>query len=233
MTAGVRSWLAWAGLLARRCLACGDPAGEGSPLCPACAEALAPWTRPRCRLCGLELSTPLADLCGPCAADPPPWDALHFYGRYDGLLRELILDYKYRKRLGLGRLLIRMAAEARPDGASLDLTVPVPLHPSRLRWRGFNQSRELSRLAARRAGAPVRDAALARTRRTPPQSGLDKGQRRANIRGAIRADEGLVRGKSVLLVDDVLTTGATLAECARVLGRAGASRIEVLVLGRA
>lgn len=114
-----------------------------------------------------------------------------------------------------------------------DVTVPVPLHPRRLRWRGFNQSLELARAAARRSGCAVAPQGLRRIRETTPQTGLSESERKANIKGAFTAPSDAVRQKRVLLVDDVLTTGATLDECARTLTRAGASSVDVLVLARA
>jgi len=115
-----------------------------------------------------------------------------------------------------------------------DLLVPVPLHLRRLRWRGFNQALLLTRPLAQRCGARLDPFVLARTRPTSPQVGLDEAARRRNIAGAFAVrDPAVVRRRSVLLIDDVYTTGATVEECARVLRRAGASRVDVLVLARA
>jgi ComF family protein len=228
----VRSLLHWAGLSARRCQICGEPAPDGERLCPACAERLQPERAPRCRLCGASFPDEDGGLCAACTAAPPLWEALYFHGRYEGLLRELILEYKFGRNLGLGRLLMGLAADAAPGGGAWDMLVPAPLHPSRLRWRGFNQSRELCRLLARRTGAPVVDRALSRIRGAAPQSVLDKEQRRSNVAGAFRANAALATGRSILLADDVMTTGATLSECARVLLEAGAARVAVLVLAR-
>lgn len=216
----------------RRCRACGEAAADGGRLCPSCAEILQPDAAPRCRLCGVSLPAEAGGLCAACAAAPPPWEALYFHGRYEGLLRELILEYKFGRNLGLGRLLMELAAGAAPAGGAWDMLVPAPLHASRLRWRGFNQSRELCRLLAKRTGAPIVDRALSRIRTAAPQSVLDKKQRLANVAGAFRADAALAAGRSVLLADDVMTTGATLSECARTLLAAGAVRVEVLVLAR-
>ncbi len=118
------------------------------------------------------------------------------------------------------------------DPAGPDLLVPVPLHPRRLAWRGFNQSLELSRVLAARLGRPVVPAALARIRHTTPQSSLPGAARQANIAGAFAAAPALVAGRAVLLVDDVMTTGATVDTAARALRRAGAARVDVVVAAR-
>ena len=166
--------------------------------------------------------------------DPPPWEALHFHGHYAGLLRELILGYKFHNHFGRNRLLAELAAATfeRSGADRPDIIVPVPLHRRRLLWRGFNQSLELSRVLARRTGRPVLLKGLTRIRNTPPQTRLGFRERRANIKGAFAADAEQVRGRNALLVDDVYTTGATLRECARTLKRAGAARVSVLVLAR-
>lgn len=174
-------------------------------------------------------------LCGDCRRKPPPWGALAFYGVYGGLLRTLLTEYKFYGRLGLGRLLQALAVaawERSGDMPAPDLLVPVPLHARRLSWRGFNQSLELARLLARRLGRPLEPGALVRLRHTEPQLTLAAGQRRDNVRGAFGADPAMVRGAGVLLVDDIMTTGGTLEECARILRRAGAARVDVLVLAR-
>lgn len=123
--------------------------------------------------------------------------------------------------------------DCREAPPSWDAVVPVPLHPRRLRWRGFNQSQELARAAARRIGAELLHRALERTRETIPQTELSGSERKENIKDAFYAESGQIAGKRLLLVDDVLTTGATLEECARTLKRAGAASVDVLVLARA
>ncbi|MBA4358032.1 MAG: hypothetical protein C0405_09950, partial [Desulfovibrio sp.] len=120
-----------------------------------------------------------------------------------------------------------------PELERCELLVPVPLHPRRLAWRGFNQSRELARLVARRRGLPIRQEALARVRRTVPQMELDRSERAENIRGAFAARPDLLSGRTALLVDDIMTTGSTLEECARMMLASGATAVHVLVLARA
>lgn len=174
--------------------------------------------------------------CGTCRREPPPWVGLAFYGAYGGLLRELLTGFKFNGRLGLGGLVQALAVQAwERQGADWEppgLIVPVPLHETRLAGRGFNQSLEAARGLGRRLGAPVSAQALARVRATRPQTGLSAVERRSNIRDAFAAQEDLVNGRTVLLVDDIMTTGGTLRECARALARAGAVEVRVLVLAR-
>ncbi|MDR3641209.1 MAG: ComF family protein [Humidesulfovibrio sp.] len=152
----------------------------------------------------------------------------------------MILAYKFQQRLGLGRRLMECLLEAFERGAAAfpeieacEGIVPVPLHPRRLLWRGFNQSREIARLLSARHKLPIWQDALTRVRRTVPQMTLAREARAESIRGAFAADKKRLAGRSVLLVDDIMTTGATIEECAQVLLRAGALRVDVLVLARA
>lgn len=229
--------------LGTRCHACGAAADAGGArdapaLCACCREALAPRMGGWCPRCGAIAADPSAEptVCGDCRREPRPWESLAFHGIYEGLLKNLITDYKFKGRLGLGRLLQSLALSAwrlrRPDGPVPDALVPVPLHPRRLAWRGFNQSLEMSRLLAADLDRPLVADALRRVRHTVPQAGLSAGERMANVRGAFEVCGDGLRGRSVLLVDDIMTTGGTLAECARTLARAGAARVDVLVLAR-
>jgi ComF family protein len=191
-------------------------------------------------------------LCAACRLEPRPWERLLFHGPYQGLLRRLVLDYKFHGRLGALRLLRGLARETwlraaaatqagpQPPGAPAspappalpDVVVPVPLHQRRLLHRGFNQSLELARGLGTLLERPVPLAALTRVRHTVPQMTLDAARRRDNVRGAFAADATALAGRRVLLVDDVMTTGGTLEECARTLRRAGAAGVVVLVLAR-
>jgi ComF family protein len=233
-----------------RCPACGAAwrreAGGAGSLCPACRESLEEPGEARrgaaCPGCGawppMPNDTPL--LCGQCLRQPRPWNRMVAAGPYEGRLRAMILAYKFEGRLDLGRRLqeLLLAAFERgvadfPELAGCGVVVPVPLHPRRLLSRGFNQSREAARLLSARRGLPMVQEALCRVRRTVPQMELGAAERVENIRGAFAADTGLVAGRNVLLVDDIMTTGATLEECARTLTRAGAARVDVIVLARA
>lgn len=244
------------GLLAEtRCPGCGRAmqAAAGA-LCPDCAadcavggrcgalRVEAPEAGEPCPGCG-EVPLPrqeLSALCGRCRETPRPWTRLVAAGPYDGELRELILGYKFEDRLDFGLRLQQLAlaafergVERFPELAGCELVAPVPLHPRRLLARGFNQSLELARLLASRRNLPLLPDVLLRVRRTVPQMELKREERALNIRGAFAARAEGLAGRSALLVDDIMTTGSTLEECARALLSAGARRVDVLVLARA
>ena len=225
------------GLTAGRCPVCGSLAEADAALCAACAAALPLRRGGFCPACG-EMSGREADppsRCPECRLEPPPWESLHFHGRYSGLMRDLIVGYKFRNRFDHNRLLGAMAVSTfETHGGRLpDIIIPVPLHARRLTWRGFNQSVEIARGLGSRLKRPVLLHALERTRNTPPQTRLGLKERQTNIRGAFKADPALVKGKVALLVDDVYTTGSTLREGARTLRGAGCTGVDVLVLARA
>jgi ComF family protein len=174
-------------------------------------------------------------LCGECRLNPRLWEGFAFHSSYDGLLRELILQFKFQGGLGHTRLLQKLCREACDRHLSFwrfDLIVPVPMHAARLRHRGFNQSMEFARGLKRPLRAPVVPEALQRIRPTSFQSGLTRKQRGRNLTGAFWSDPDLVGDKKVLVVDDIMTTGATLQACVRSLSSAGAGPVAVLVLGR-
>ena len=208
----------------------------GRPLCAACAGELPLRTGGLCPACG-EMSVrdeAPPSLCPECRAAAPPWEELYFHGPYAGIMRRLIIGYKFNNRFERNRLLGALAIsafEAR-SGRTPDAVVPVPLHDRRLIWRGFNQSLEIARGLARHVDRPLLVHGLRRTRNTPPQTRFGLRERQANIKGAFAADTALVKGKRLLLVDDVYTTGSTLRECARTLKRAGCKEVNVLVLAR-
>jgi ComF family protein len=159
---------------------------------------------------------------------------VHAVGPYAGTLQEAIQRFKYHGQLPLARPLGELLASSVRHGATArpDLVVPVPLHVSRLRARGYNQSRELARHLGHQLKVPVAVDLLRRTRATAPQQELDAAARGSNVAGAF-AVSGRLPGRRILLVDDVLTTGATARECAGALRKAGAASVEVAVLGRA
>ncbi len=179
-------------------------------------------------------------LCVRCREKPRPWGRVLVYGPYAGQLKEMILGYKFEARLDFGRRLQECALaafehglRAYPELGGPGLVVPVPLHPRRLLARGFNQSLEIARLLSARHGWPLHQEALARVRRTTPQMELAREARAENIRGAFAARGEILAGRAVLLVDDIMTTGATLEECSRAMLGAGAARVDLLVLARA
>ena len=171
-------------------------------------------------------------LCGACEARPPAYDWGRAAARYEGPLREALHALKFGGRRALARpladLLVEQCGAALPADA---VVVPVPLGRDRERARGFNQAALIAGRAAKRLGLGLERRWLARVRATSPQSELAAAERSANVRGAFRASPE-VRGRHVLLVDDVMTTGATLAECARAVAAAGAARVGVLAVAR-
>ena len=188
-----------------------------------------------CRDCGTPFlnSFPLDEhgCCALCRSGQTGYDAAWSYGSFEGELRELIHLFKYEGVQTLARPLGKLMAVALPRTEVFDVVVPMPMHWLR-RWRrGFNQAELLAREIARRAAAPVRRS-VRRIKGTAPQAGLTHAKRRQNVAGAFRVS-GAVEGLRVLLVDDVLTTGATASACARVLKAAGAERVAVLTVARA
>lgn len=209
--------------------------------CPGCLQALVPLEHPLCACCGTMVSggDGPEPLCAACRDQTPAFDRARAAFAYRGSLREVIQCLKYRGKTQLARPLGRlMHAVYRSfwQPPAVDLILPVPLHQRRLRERGFNQALLLVRRWPRAAGEPrmpLDCSVLVRTRATAPQAGLDRSARRANISGAfaVRHPER-VAGRRLLLVDDVITTGATVGECARVLKQSGAAGVDVLALAR-
>lgn len=171
--------------------------------------------------------------CGLCRRGLSGFDAAYAFGSYEGTLRKLIQLFKYGRISTLARPLGLLLGAALPREKPFDMVVPMPMHWRR-RWsRGFNQAELLAKVLARRLNLPAVNAVRRRTA-TPPQAGLTGAQRRRNMSGAFQVrDAGKVRGKRILLVDDVFTTGATAAACARALKRAGAESVAVLTVARA
>lgn len=178
-------------------------------------------------------------LCGECLAEPPPFSRHRSAGLYDGVLRELILVFKYGKAEALGGLLAGFmcrapALQGEDIFAGVDYVVPVPLHRRRKRRRGFNQALVLGRELAKRKKLRVLARGLVRVKDSPPQASLDALERGRNIKEAFRtAKRRRLNGKTVLLVDDVYTTGATVRECSLALLKAGAAEVRVVTAARA
>ena len=219
------------------CPVCREMPGEGrrDPLCGACWQGLERIVPPWCRCCGLPQA--IEGLCGGCRRTHPPFAYARAAARYGGLVREAIHAFKFGGRRGLARplgdLLAGLGLRALP-GAAPDLLVPVPLHRRRERERGYNQALLVAQRLERAWGVPVAGDALARVAATAPQADLDGVSRRRNVRNAFAVlRPELIADRHVVLVDDVLTTGATAGECARTIARAGASVVGVLTIARA
>jgi ComF family protein len=230
-------------LLAPVCAACRAPLDRpmDGPVCPACWAAVPRLTPPLCDLCGDPLPPIAAPfrVCRRCLADPPRFETARSAGLYAGSLRAIIHAFKYDGRRTLAGPLAALMREA---GATLfagaDAVVPVPLHPWRAMRRGFNQADDL----ARHLGLPVRQP-IRRVQHGPPQASLNGRDRRANVTRAFGRRGGFtvgwdrdqawrLRNQTVVLVDDVMTTGATLDACSRALLEAGVARVRVLTVAR-
>jgi ComF family protein len=239
LTAALRSTL---GLLVdvalpQLCATCREPV-EGPGLCPACWSKLSFIAPPYCERLGI----PFPFDAGPgllsleAIADPPAYHRARAAVRYDDIARKLVHAFKYGDRLDLAPIMARWMANAgRELVADADAIVPVPLHWRRQWARRFNQSAVLAEIIAKASGKMMAHAALKRVKATPQQVGLDKSGRAQNVQGAFRvpaACRAEVAGRKLVLVDDVLTSGATVDACARTLLRAGAASVDVLAFAR-
>jgi ComF family protein len=222
------------------CLAChaaaGRPASTGLGLCPACRGRLRPLpAAAACAGCGRPLAgrLPSGWRCGACRQRPPAYDRLLCGWSYEPPCDAVIAGLKFRRLDYLGaHLAAALHARLGPELGGCDVVVPVPLHWRRRLARGFNQAEAIARPLAARLGLPC-ERLLRRRRATAPQSGLDRAARRRNPRGAFAAPRPpAIHGRAVLLVDDVVTTGATLDAAARCLRRAGARAIVALAAAR-
>jgi ComF family protein len=223
--------------LPQLCAACREPV-DGKGLCPACWSKLSFITRPYCERLGI----PFVYDPGPgilsmeAIAEPPAYHRARAAVRFDEISRALVHALKYGDRLDLAPMMGRWMSHAgRELLAEADALVPVPLHWRRLWARRFNQSAMLAATVSADTGVPLAAAALKRIKPTVQQVGLTRSQRSANVQGAFRVpDDGksAVVGRKLVLVDDVLTSGATVEGCARALLRAGAGRVDVLVFAR-
>lgn len=213
-----------------RCHWCGA-AGAGVA-CEGCREAL-PWNEPACPTCALPLAV-RDSACARCLGRPPPQDRAWAAFRYAEPVARQIVRLKFRARLAPADVLGALMAGrlARRPAPLPELLLPVPLHPQRLRRRGYNQALELARALARRLPLRLCASAARRVRPTGEQTRLDAAQRRRNVRGAFAVDAE-VRGRHVAVLDDVITTGATIEELARAARAAGAAQVEVWAAARA
>ena len=229
-------------LYPQRCLGCKALIEPEENFCPTCRKLILPIESPLCVCCGMPFVTAAGPdhLCGRCQVRPPAFRQARSWAVYQSgdtphPLSQAIQNFKYQKNLSVGKMLAGLAVVHFPlHGQVYDLIVPVPLHPDRLRWRGFNQSLVLARAIGRAQQLTVDPFVLQRIRPTVSQTQLSISERRANVRGAfaVVAPEPL-KEKRVLLVDDVYTSGATVEECAKVLYRAGAAAVDVFTLARA
>jgi ComF family protein len=230
-----------------RCRACSSSIGgrDREYFCSNCLLQIQLVAHPFCTICGRPFpdSSGADHVCGVCLARNPQFARAHSWACYpreeatEHPLRQVIQKFKYGRKVALGKPLGRLMARGCEEfllTCKAETIIPVPLHPRRLRWRGFNQSVLLARQIGRAYNIPVDCFTLFRKMDTPPQTQLPEEDRRKNMRGAFAlSKETAVKGKSLLLVDDVYTSGATVNECSRVLKQGGAREVFVLTLARA
>ncbi len=213
-----------------RCLLCGEAGTAGHDLCPGCADAL-PWNHVACRRCALPLPAP-APACGRCLGSPSALAEVHAACLYGFQVDRLLPRFKFHHDLAAGRLLVQLMTDAFAPLPRPDALVPVPLHRSRLRQRGYDQALELARPLAAALRLPLQAGLLHRVRATAPQSELDAAARQRNLHAAFAVHPGAALPAHVVLVDDVMTTGATVHAAARALRRAGVARVDAWVCAR-
>lgn len=234
-------------LFGQRCLICGQK-GEADggcrlehwQLCSTCAQAL-PWNHQACDRCALPMSANSINaaiqssteaLCAECQNDPPPFQQSFSPFRLEQPIDALHRQYKFHHNLAVGRWLATRLDEQLPQDDLPDCIVPVPLHWRRHLRRGFNQATGLIAQSAKTRKIELLPKALKRRHATPPQSGLDKKRRQQNLRAAFEVTTELA-GRDIVIFDDIVTTGSTVAEIARILKESGAGRIRVWSLARA
>jgi ComF family protein len=236
-------------LAERRCRICLNPYSrpreENTPesrkagdcgICPACLAALPRLRSGFCPCCGeIFASSSLDGLCPACLRKKAPWGRIYFHAAYSGLLRRLLLEIKFQGKLILAEALGSILAEhpaLRLRQKDYDCLVPIPLHPERLAQRGFNQALEIARPLSARLRLPLRPEMLERVLPTRQQRGLTRKERAKNMQNAFAAPDLEAADQRILLLDDVLTTGATMSAAASSLLRAGAKAVDVAVLAR-
>jgi ComF family protein len=222
-------------VLPHRCAGCGVVVSQAGSLCTACWPSLRQIGPPQCDQCGdpFEIDPGPGSLCAACIAAPPPWSQARAAFAYDGAARTALLGFKHADRDEAVTFLAGPMARA---GAALladpkAILAPVPLHRWRLFGRTYNQAALLAQAIAALAGRTVAVDLLERVRATPSQQGLDRAERARNMRKAFRVRRPLA-GETIVLVDDVLTTGATAAACTQALKKAGAGPVHVLTAAR-
>ena len=220
------------------CAVCQTDTEPGVYLCRPCAQDAQPLEAPRCERCSWPFEGAITEafVCADCHGRTVHYDCAVAAYRSRGVVRELIHGFKYGKkrhlRIPLGAWLAEALDDPRIAGQRPAAFIPVPLYPTRKREREFNQAEELCRLLSKRSGVPTWHA-LKRIRNTITQTRLSREERMENLRGAFRAVQTTrLKGRDLVLVDDVFTTGSTVEECSRVLRRAGAASVRVMTIAR-
>ena len=214
------------------CIACNAPLKGDDPmsLCGDCRKELLLGQPAVCRRCGRFARYPAANFCEGCAAREPLYDRGSAAVVYEGSARKILYGLKYGGKGYLAENIAAIMEPVLPAASSYDMIIPVPMHKSKKSERGYCQTTLISKHLAKKSGKPAETDNLVRIRRTESMSGLHRGNRAANVRGAFEVkDPGALAGKRILLVDDLLTTGSTADECARILKKAGAASVQLAV----
>ncbi|MDD2832676.1 MAG: ComF family protein [Methylotenera sp.] len=210
------------------CTLCANHEGGELSLCPACLADL-PWhSAPQCPQCAIPTD---GSICGSCLSATPYFDASYALFAYDYPLDRLLQHYKYQETLHLAHTFATLLSNQVAPKQHIDLIIPMPMHRTRIKERGFNQALEIARLVAKQNNIKLDYTSAIRTKYTPPQASLAFKDRIKNMRGAFNC-HGNLQGFSIAIVDDVMTTGASLNELAKTLKQAGASHVECWVIAR-
>lgn len=213
------------------CPLCQNPTThhKTAPVCSYCWDTVKPYDGAICRRCGAPLVSNASLTCGECLKDETDFTYARSFGLHDGALKKAINLFKFHGIKHLSKPLSEKIFHMELPGA--DMVLPVPLYKKRLRERGFNQSALLGKYLSKRLGVPLNLSSLVRNRDTRPQVGLSAKERKKNIRNAFEVkEEKIIKGRRLILIDDVFTTGATAKECSKVLHKAGAQEVFVITL---
>jgi competence protein ComFC len=219
------------------CRQCGKIADPGIPLCPLCLQAVE-VIKSRCDICGEAFAPSSLDhVCGDCLEERPIFQKAAAWAKFSGPAADAVQRFKYQRAFFyLDWMVAGMAEVYKREfaGENFDMIIPVPLHWVRLMKRGYNQALVLARPLARKLKAPIQAGALSRAINNPPQVGLSRFQRKENMKKVFAVkNPGRVKGKKILLIDDVITTGATMDAAAKALLKSGAGQVSALAFARA
>jgi ComF family protein len=214
-------------LFKQNCALCAAPTHSELSVCHACINDLPLATNPSCPQCGLSTQ---GDICGKCIKQKPHYDATHALFTYAYPVDALLQHYKYHHALYLSQTFAQLLS-AKMQSNDIDLIIAMPLHPNRIKERGFNQSLEVAKIMATKQQIALDRASCSRIKNTPPQASLPLKNRLKNMKDAFRCNQSLT-GKHIALIDDVMTTGASLNELAKTIKKAGAYKVSCYVLAR-